>query len=225
MDVGPSIAAIPGWSVSGQGLSWIQNANPFGLSSADGQLYLDLTSGADNQSFGVVSQSIATVAGQSYVLNFSVGTGGTTGAYGGTKAVQASAGATTASFTFTPATTGSQWKAFQLRFTATSNTTLIRIAGTGAGTGASYLGLDAASVRAVAAGPGPALSPGPAAGTSIFTWPANTAGTYQVQRSTDLLSWAPAGSSVTINAATTLGVLFQVNPSAKKEFYRAVKFP
>jgi hypothetical protein len=146
---------ISGWTVVGRQVSWIETPNPWGLSPEDGSRFLDLTAYTAGAPFGGVTQSIATIIGQQYVLTFDLGS--YTSVWGGPPvSILASAGGTSQTFTDSAATNASTWVPFSLNFTATSVSTAITLTGAA---GVSYIGLDTVSVdpgvAAVAPEPGP----------------------------------------------------------------------
>jgi hypothetical protein len=143
--------AITGWTViggtGGDGLAWLPNGNPYGVSTTFGNNFLDLTGYLDRSPYFGVSQSISTTVGQSYTLTLNLGVDQGTPAYGGPIAVQVQAGPVTETITDNPAGTGNIWTAFNVNFTADSTSTLISIQGT---EGNQYIGLDNVSLNAAA---------------------------------------------------------------------------
>lgn len=146
MNLAPGSSVIPGWTVTSNTLSWINNTNPFSLTASDGSFFLDLTGPQDSAAFGGVTQTIATTPFNTYTLSLTIGAGGTSAPYGGTKSVMVTAGSSSTTFTFTPVGSGSQWGTFSFDFVPTTSSTAISIAGTASGVGNQYLGLDNVSV-------------------------------------------------------------------------------
>lgn len=147
---------INGWTVVGRQLSWINVGNAWGLSAQDGNLFLDLTAFNSGPPFGGVSQTISTVAGDQYVLDFELGT--YTQRWGGPPvSILAAAGGTSQTFTVATTSTKSTWTPFSLAFTATGPSTVITLTGAA---GVAYIGLDNVSVNQTAGGiaPEPASS-------------------------------------------------------------------
>jgi hypothetical protein len=133
---------ITGWTVTGRQVSWIQSPNPWGLSAEDGTRFLDLTAYSTGAPFGGVTQTVATTAGQQYVLSFDLGS--YTAVWGGPPvSILASAGGTSQTFSDSAVTRSSTWVPFSLTFTATSATTAITLTGAA---GVEYIGLDNVSV-------------------------------------------------------------------------------
>jgi choice-of-anchor C domain-containing protein len=142
---------ITGWTVFSDQIAWIDNVNPFSLSAQDGSKFLDLQDPANTGSpFGGVTQTISTTTGQAYRLTFYIGaleSNTPDPNLGGPVTIQASAGATSMNFTFTPpANSGMQWMPFDLAFTATSSSTAISLLSIA---GENFHGLDNVSVVAV----------------------------------------------------------------------------
>ena len=129
---------MPGWTVVTGSLAWIGPGNPFGLTAADGNYFLDLTDYRDATPFGgVASVTLATDVGQTYTLTFDLGSDPT---YGIQDGLTVSAAARSQQFTST--NNGSQHNFWQLEtftFVATSTSTAITLTGA---TGDHYIGLD-----------------------------------------------------------------------------------
>jgi hypothetical protein len=188
---------ITGWTVINDSLAWgkypnsAPNVHP--AIPRDGTFFLDLQGdGLQGTPFGGVSQSIATIAGRKYVLRFHLGTQQDAGspATHGPISVNASAGTTTAPFTFNPVgTTGSQWQEFKLVFVAQGASTLISITGQSTAGGA-YIGLDHTSVVEVL---DPTLTIAPMTGLAKLTLTGSVGSTYRIEWSHDMsaLSWSP----------------------------------
>lgn len=224
MNVAVGATTVPGWTVVNRIGSWIVSPNGFSLTPANGSMFWDLTGTADTTSFAGVSQTIPTIPGERYRLSFSVGSGGNAGPYGGTKAVRAVVPGAAQTFSFTPVSAGSQWMSFELPFTAKSTASTITLTGAGSGTGTAYLGLDHASVVALVTPPVAKVVPGPAANTTFFMWPVPEAGRYQVERSSELATWAAVGNAVTVTGPATLGAVVSA-AAGRRDFFRVVKLP
>lgn len=136
-------AAIPGWTVEAGEVAWASNQNRFGLTSPDGEHFLDVTG-----YFGpnaILSQTLSTEPGRPYRLKLRLGSNATYPGAGGTKAVAVCVGDSAALFSFTPDNQdGDAWREFTHRFVANAAQTLLRIDAT-VGKGI-YIGLDAVSV-------------------------------------------------------------------------------
>jgi|GEM_PF-3995270 len=224
MNVGPGGVAIPGWTVATRGISWIVSPNAFGLTAAQGTYFLDLTGVADNNTFGGVTRTIPTAPGHTYAVSFSIGSGGTTGPYGGTKSILATAGPVSQTFTFTPAGPGGQWGSFSMPFIANSFATRISLRGSASGSGSNYLGLDNVSVVLTSFSSGAVFEPASIPGSWFFSWPATSGVSYQAQSSTDLFAWineGPAGPA----SGTYMARLVTPGPGTPRLFFRARPIP
>jgi len=137
--------AMTGWTVSADQLAWIDAGNPFGLSAQDGNGFLDLTAYPAGPPFGGVTQTIATVPGQQYVLSFYLGT--YTQRWGGPPvSIMAAAGNASQNFTVSTTSTSSTWTPFSMNFTATAASTPVTLTGSA---GFEYIGLDNVDVEGV----------------------------------------------------------------------------
>jgi hypothetical protein len=150
--------AIPGWTnVGGPGGTgnemWIQPINTYGLTASPVSIsgyFVDLTGQGNNQPYGGLEQTIATTAGQNYLMTFYLGGDtGYDGGYSGTNPplMTASAAGVSQDFTFTP-TGPNQWVKETLSFTASSASSTIEFLGD-ASSPNYYIGLDSVSVAAV----------------------------------------------------------------------------
>ena len=155
---GPS-TTITGWTVVGE-LAWFQPGQA-NLTPQDGNYALDLTGFCDLAyngagycgsvgvgAYGGITQTVATIVGATYHLDFQ---GGTYGYNGAAPSLVASAGATSNSYLLpsgTP-TTGS-WTAYGFDFVATGSSTAITFGGSGGAYGLTYyLGVDNAVLELV----------------------------------------------------------------------------
>ena len=120
MSLPPGSTVIPGWATTNAELDWISSRNPFGLATPFGSFFLDLTGYHDSFPYGGVTQVLPTIAGQAYQLSFSVGQDQQVSGFRGPVSVAATIGAvTTGTYTFAPAgSSGNEWSAFQVDFTA-----------------------------------------------------------------------------------------------------------
>jgi hypothetical protein len=154
----PGATDIPGWTnVGGPGGAgnemWIQPSNTYGLTAgpvSSSGYFVDLTGQGNVQPYGGLQQTIATKAGQTYLMTFYLGgDSGYDGGYPGTNPpkLTASAGSVSQSFTFTP-TAANQWVKETLRFTAGAEPTTIEFLGDDSSPNF-YIGLDSVSVSAV----------------------------------------------------------------------------
>ncbi len=150
MQVALASTLMTGWTViGGHDTAWIGPTNPFSLSASDGRYFQDLTSYYTGGPFSGVSQSIATQAGHHYLLTFDLGS---STIWGLPSAIQASAGASSQTFTSTLSTTNG-WEGESLAFTASGASTNLSLLGT---SGFNYIGLDNVSVVDVGGVPEPA---------------------------------------------------------------------
>jgi len=145
--------AIPGWTTTnGTYTAWIENGNPYGISAADGQFFLDLTGYSDSGTYGGVTQSFATTIGGSYVVTFDLGFGGDSGAFGGPASVTVAAGADSGTFMSGSGTPNpAVWDSETFDFTATSTMTSLTFTGLSTA-GGDYIGLDAVNVEGATVG-------------------------------------------------------------------------
>ena len=132
-------SSITGWTIVADSVSWIGNANPWGLTAAEGTRFLDLTDTQNGAPFGGVTQTIATDIGLPYRLTFDIGS---SGPFGFPVAIRATAGATSQVFSVNTSA-NNIWTRATLDFVATSTTSVIRFEGTN---GQLYTGLDNATV-------------------------------------------------------------------------------
>ncbi|MFZ5448475.1 MAG: DUF642 domain-containing protein [Thermodesulfobacteriota bacterium] len=134
---------LTGWQVIDAEIAWL-GAN-YGLTAFHGDYWLDLTGFHDSLPFGGVQQTINTVFGQSYVLEFDLGN---LIAYGPSAAITVSAGSTSQDFFNTSIT--DSWKHFAMPFTAGPGSTLISLMGIEvAGQNCRYIALDNVTVTVV----------------------------------------------------------------------------
>jgi hypothetical protein len=148
--------AIPGWTnVPGAANEfWVTAPNGYSgitASPTNGSaFFVDLTGQANNTPYGGLEQTIATTAGDSYVLQFDLGS---STQWDNPNPAALTASATGSSllasqlFTLT-ATSNNTWATETLDFTADSSSTTIEFLGDSSDTSA-YIGLDNVSVPAV----------------------------------------------------------------------------
>ena len=147
----PGATDIPGWTnvggPNGTGNEmWIQPHNTYGLTSSPanpGGFFVDLTGEGPVQPYGGLEQSIATTAGQKYVMTFYLGGDSYYDAH--PPVLIAHAGHASGSYTFTP-TGRNQWVRETLDFTAYGSSTVIKFRGKSYSPNF-YIGLDSVSVR------------------------------------------------------------------------------
>ncbi len=139
MDVGLASTAITGWTLVNNNVAWSSPANTDGILTLDGIRSLDLTGMGNINPNGGVTQTISTIIGQTYTLNFDLGV---VPAYGAaTLLVQA--GGT--SQTFMQSAGG--WQTYSLDFVAAESSTVITLSGERS-PNTYYIGLDSVSVTA-----------------------------------------------------------------------------
>lgn len=155
-------SAIPGWTTTnGVPTAWIMNGNPYGISAADGQFFLDLTGYSDVRTYGGVTQNFATAAGTNYVATFDLGYGGNSAFFGGPVSVRATAGGSSGTFTSGAGSPNpAVWDLETFNFTATSSLTQLTFIGLSTA-GGEYIGLDNVDVEVASVGTVP--EPGSAA--------------------------------------------------------------
>lgn len=152
----PGSTALPGWAVVGNELAWFKTGQA-GIATQNGLYALDLTGffdlGASGPSPGVfpsVTQTLPTVVGATYRLNFYAGTYALNNF---TPSIVATAGATTQSWALPGAGTPASgtWQLLGFNFVATGTTTPITFSGSAnlASGAPTYLGLDNVSVDLV----------------------------------------------------------------------------
>ena len=133
---------MTGWTVLTDLAAWIGAANPFGLTAANGSMFLDLTDYQNGAPFAGVEQFISTVPGSQYTLTFALGTAQGAGL---PASITATAGST--SQVFSSSAAGSNvWTTMSMAFTATSTSSVVRLQGSA---GQQYIGLDNVAVTAV----------------------------------------------------------------------------
>ena len=138
---------ITGWTTLNAELAVINQPNNFALLAQSGTKHLDLTGYHDSTPYAGIQQTVNTLPGQTYVLQFYVGSSG-----GGTSSVAVDTGSGPTTFS----NTGSSfWQQSTDIFTATGPTTLIKFTGTAASGGGRYLGLDNVTLALATPEPGP----------------------------------------------------------------------
>lgn len=133
---------LPGWSVLGSGIRWIDRQNPRGWQPPHGDRFVDLATDPAQSSSGGIAQTLVTVPNQRYRLRFALGTYRDSLVDAGPVVVDVGVGGTSRTFQFQPDRTGNAWASFDLPFTATSTATRLSWTGRSTGGGA-YLGVDA----------------------------------------------------------------------------------
>jgi hypothetical protein len=138
MDVALSSTAITNWSLVSNNVAWSSPGNTDGIVAFDGSHSLDLTGMGNINPNGGVTQTISTMIGQSYTLNFFLDA---VVAYGVPASVLVQAGS--ASQTFNKMTNG--WEGYSLDFVAVDLNTAITLSGVRS-PNTYYIGLDNVSV-------------------------------------------------------------------------------
>jgi hypothetical protein len=155
--------AIPDWTnVPGFANEfWVTSPNDYGLSASPGNggtFFVDLTGQANDLPYGGIEQTITTVSGDSYVLQFDLGSSTTYNSSTHPAGITASATGTSSLaselFTLIP-TSSNSWTTETLDFTADSSSTTIEFLGDSSIT-SEYDGLDNVSVTLASSVPEPA---------------------------------------------------------------------
>jgi hypothetical protein len=144
----PGDRSITGWTVVSNVVAPISISNVYGVTPEDGTVCLDLQGYSDGSPYGGVLQTIATVPGETYDLDFWAGSQNSISYAVGPVSVQATAGGTTASFTNALTGPGNQWQEFSMDFVASGTSTDITLMGLSTA-GGGYIGLDNAVVTVV----------------------------------------------------------------------------
>ena len=135
---------ISGWTVISNEMAWGSNTNIYGLTSSDGDKFLDLTGYHNASPYGGVAQTIDTIVGRTYTVSFDIGDSTNLNPLlNGPVAVESAAGTADKIFFLDPSTSGNLWQRYSYQFIATDTTTNVSFTGT---TGVDYIGLDNASV-------------------------------------------------------------------------------
>lgn len=143
--------AIAGWSVINAEIAWIGANNPYSITAASGDNFLDLT-GWFTQGGGV-QQVLATTAGQTYTVQFDLGNSNLYN-YGTQNSMRVQAAGLDTTVYGTVADQQNAWMHETLSFTATGSSTTLTFT---QGQAYYYVGLDNVSVTATAV-PEPASS-------------------------------------------------------------------
>lgn len=151
MNVALGSTAITGWSLVDNNVAWSAPGNTDGIVAFDGSHSLDLTGMGNINPNGGVTQTIATMIGQSYTLSFFLDA---VVAYGTPASVLVQAGG--ASQTFDKFTNG--WQEYSLDFVAAGSNTSITLSGVRS-PNTYYIGLDNVAVAAASV-PGTVPEPG-----------------------------------------------------------------
>jgi hypothetical protein len=136
-------SAITGWTTILNGVEWYNAASNYpGGIAADGLMIVDL----DNYTYtgGGIEQTFSTQTGQTYTLNFSLGT---LANYGrdGTSHIDVTVAGATYGYNITNYTSAMLWTAYSLNFTATGTNTTLRFS-TNENANTHFANLDAVSV-------------------------------------------------------------------------------
>jgi hypothetical protein len=143
MSLPAASTTMTGWTVTTAEIAWVGPTFAGQFSALDGSYCLDLTGAHDSLPFGAVQQTISTIPGGQYRLSFYLGS---SAAYGLPSAITASADSTTQTFTSTNTASNNVWEHYSMIFTASSNATVISLAGV---EGRYYVGLDDVCVTPV----------------------------------------------------------------------------
>jgi hypothetical protein len=160
MQLGSGSGTITGWTVGGE-LAWF-TAGQADLTPQDGAFAVDLTGFCDLGNngagpclgtvpaggYGTISQTVSTVVGATYHLDFQ---GGTYGYNGSAPTLVVSAAGTSSSYLLpSGAPLSGNWTAYGFDFTATGTSTQVSFGGSGGGnTTTYYLGVDNAVLELV----------------------------------------------------------------------------
>jgi hypothetical protein len=122
---------IPGWTASGGGVDWSDSDSsvPNSMAATDGDRLVDLNSCCGNAP-GVISQTVATTPGGSYILSFDYSGHPYSPCYFGPKTLRASAGSASTVVSADPLAEGylngtNIWHSAAVSFTASSSSTVI----------------------------------------------------------------------------------------------------
>lgn len=138
MSLLPGSTVIPGWTTKDSELAWLTNG-AVGLVSPAGGFFLDLSGYHDGPPYAGLTQTIATVPGQSHRLSLSLGAYQFSSRLQGPVSVSVTAGTAGRSLTFNPApfgTVGHDWGTFTWEFLAEASSTAVTITGESAFWGA-----------------------------------------------------------------------------------------
>ena len=153
----PGATDIFGWTVTNNEMAWGSNTNIYGLTSSDGDKFLDLTGYHNYSPYGGVAQTINTIVGRTYTVSFDIGDSTNLNPLlNGPVAVESAAGTADKVFYLDPSTSGNLWHRYTYEFVASDTTTNVSFTGAA---GVDYIGLDNASVT---------LNPVPEASTVIL---------------------------------------------------------
>jgi hypothetical protein len=136
----PSLPAgstyLLGWTVVNAELAQIRNGDFGGVFASSGTYSLDLTGYHDSSPYGGVTQTLTTIPGGVYSVQFDVGS------VSGTATVQITAGDLIATQSSSNVTATDSWQTYSGFFTASAPTTDITLLGLAASAGGVYIGLD-----------------------------------------------------------------------------------
>ncbi len=149
--VEPFDTNFPSWMVSHYELLRGKNGVTYdGLTSSDGDYFLDLT-GSQNNDMSVITQTIQTTPGQHYRLSVDLGLAPHFNGYDqeGPITLRAHFGADSSDFNYHPTVPGMDWKTFSADFVAVDSFTQIQLEGVSKPSQNSFFGLDNVKVEAV----------------------------------------------------------------------------
>jgi hypothetical protein len=187
-----------------------------------------LTGYHDRAPYGGVEQSIATVPGNEYQLSLSLGSNSSYPGAGGQKQVTVSAGLANTVFTFDPpAKETHEWRSFAFVFSATLDTTVIRILGLNPGGGV-YLALDNVSVVPAVAIPSLRVEAIRTPGDELrIRFPATAGRSYTLESRADFAvdRWISLPVSALDNGDGTRQITLPMVRSTPQRFYRVREGP
>jgi len=132
--------AMTGWTVVNGQVAWIGPTNPFGVVAPDGSYSLDLTSYNAGAPWGAVEQTVTTISGASYQLQFELGS------YPSNDSVVTASATGTAGATYqNSAQVYNDWMTYTYDFTASGTSTTVELLGATNGYN-NYIGLDDADL-------------------------------------------------------------------------------
>ena len=150
----PGSTALTGWSIVDGEIAILSNANPYGVATPNGEMFIDL-SGDTSAGFpkGLRQTLTGLVPGQQYAVSLDLGilNGLCSGALrcNGPVQVSASVGGIGQTFTHNTSAPGNAWSSYRLDFTASAAEMALTIQGVSLPQGNFYIGLDNVTVSAV----------------------------------------------------------------------------
>lgn len=136
----PSLATgsqyLTGWTVVTAEIAQVRNGDFSGISAAEGLYSLDLAGYHDSFPYGGVTQTLTTIPGGVYSVQFDVGSAS------GTATVQITAGDLLATGSSSTGNATASWQTYSGFFTASAASTDLTLLGLTASSGGTYIGLD-----------------------------------------------------------------------------------